>query len=57
MKLDAGIGEPIRQAATGSENNQVLEDARTTEYLDPRIRDAMAPDGLDDNMYTDDDDI
>ena len=39
--------------ATGSENNQVLEDARTTEYLDPRIRDAMAPDGLDDNMYND----
>ena len=39
--------------ATGSENNQVLENARTTEYLDPRIQDAMAPDGLNDNMYND----
>ena len=39
--------------ATGFENNQVLENARTTEYLDPRIQDAMAPAGPDENMYTD----
>jgi len=65
----AGIGAPVENSieavivdarakrlgklgtATGGENNRPLEDP--SEYIDPRIQDAMAPDGLDDNMYND----
>jgi len=39
--------------ATGFENNMPLEQEGPYEYRDPRIRDAMAPDGLNDNMYND----
>jgi hypothetical protein len=50
----AGIGEPIaRQKATGAENNMPLEQEGPFVERDSRIRDAMAPDGLDDNMYND----
>jgi hypothetical protein len=40
-------------AATGFENNMPLEQEGPFVNRDSRIRDAMAPDGLDDNMYND----
>ncbi len=39
--------------ATGFENNMPLEQEGPLVERDSRIRDAMAPDGLDDNMYND----
>ena len=39
--------------ATGAENNMPLEQEGPLVERDSRIRDAMAPDGLDDNMYND----